>query len=248
MRCPANMVSVAMINAEITQLARTSLLLIDYAVRQGVDRGWLMRIAGLSEDILEDPDSRISTALQRFARYVRIISEAVQFRVEDCSQGVVVTWQMHPALAELRHPVEAGAALIVALGRDVTGADVNPLSVDLPGERPVNPSEYGVFFGSPVRFGRSVAKLTLSRQQVSLPTRAPDATLVGYWTSSAGISPANCWPIASCRCPKLPSCSAIPRQARSSARTGAGGVRLRAAAWRELTAFWRPGSLRTQLK
>jgi AraC-like DNA-binding protein len=44
---------------EMTQLARTSLLLIRYAVDQGMDRDTLMTTVGLSTDTLVDPDSRI---------------------------------------------------------------------------------------------------------------------------------------------------------------------------------------------
>ena len=224
-----------MISDSITQLARTALLLLDYAERQGLDRKRLIRAAGLPADIDENPDSRIRTrsmvhlwravsdalddpalgirvgasiqarqiglvgyaiyhsrdsraALQRFARYVRILSEAIQFGVEDRAEGVIITWQLHPALATLRFPAEAGAALIVALGRDITGVHVKPLVVDLPGPRPGDSSVYKEFFGGPVRFDRPVASITLSREQASLPTQAPDDTLVGYLDDLAAIN------------------------------------------------------------
>ncbi len=223
-----------MISEEITQLARSSLLLLDYAALQGLDRDRLMRAAGLSADVLEDPDSRIKTAkmlrlwrvvdralddpalglhvgasiqakqlglvgyaiyhsrdgrsaLERFARYVRILSEAVRFRVEEGPQTVVLTWEVHPALTEMRHPIESGVSLIVALGRDITGTDLKPLAIDLPGARPADTDDYLDFFGCPVRFGRPSAAVTLSREQADLPTRAPDATLVGYLDDLAAI-------------------------------------------------------------
>ncbi len=224
-----------MISESITQLARTAILLLDYAEQQGLDRGRLIRHADLPADIGENPDSRIRTksmmklwrgvsaalddpalglhvggsirarqiglvgyaiyhsrdgrtALQRFARYLRILSEAVRFRVESRPDSVIITWSIHPALAAIRHPVEAGVALIVALGRDITGVDIKPLAVDLPGTRPDDPSEYRAYFGGPVRFGRPVAAVTLSREQANLPTREPDATLVGYLDELAAIN------------------------------------------------------------
>ena len=44
---------------ETTQLARTPLLLLNYAVQKGADRTALMNYAGLSPDDLADPDSRV---------------------------------------------------------------------------------------------------------------------------------------------------------------------------------------------
>ena len=46
---------------ELTQLARSPLLLLDYAVRQGMDREELMLHAGLSADDIADPDARVKT-------------------------------------------------------------------------------------------------------------------------------------------------------------------------------------------
>lgn len=46
----------------MTQLARTPLLLLDYAARLGMDRNALVEVAGLSKQDLADPDSRIRTA------------------------------------------------------------------------------------------------------------------------------------------------------------------------------------------
>jgi len=228
------MASVMVISHEITQLARLSLMLLDYAAQQGLDRAQLMRRVGLSEDILKDPDSRIKTAkgaqlwravaealddpalglhvgatveakqlglvgyaifhsrdghsaLHRFARYVRILSEAVQFEVDQVGGNTVITWQVHPALAALRHPVEAGVTLLVALARDITGVHVNPVRVELPGPRPEMPGEYRSYFECPVIWDQAAARIEFSLEQMSLPTRAPDATLVAYLDDLATI-------------------------------------------------------------
>ena len=50
---------------ETTQLARTPLLLLDYAQRHGLDRRELVAGAGLTEAQLADPDTRIPTAAMR---------------------------------------------------------------------------------------------------------------------------------------------------------------------------------------
>lgn len=50
-----------MTNHETTQLARTPLLLLDYAGRHGMDRMQLMDDSELSPETLADPDSRVPT-------------------------------------------------------------------------------------------------------------------------------------------------------------------------------------------
>ena len=228
------MASVTVISHEITQLARLSLMLLDYAAQQGLDRAQLIRSIGLSEEDLNDPDSRVKTAkgvqlwravdealgdpalglhvgaaveakqlglvgyaifhsrdgysaLHRFARYVRILSEAVQFEVDQAGRNTAITWHVHPALTALRHPVEAGVTLLVALARDITGVHVNPVRVDLPGPRPEMLGEYQSYFECPVTFGQPTARVEFSHEHLSLPTRAPDETLVAYLDDLATI-------------------------------------------------------------
>ncbi len=216
-----------MISHEITQLARSSLLLLDYAERQGLERRRLVRLAGLQADPIDDPDSRIKTAamlklwravidrlddpylglhvggsiharqlglvgyaifysrnlhsaMYRFARYVRILSDAVQFDIEESAEEASFTWTVHPVLAALRHPVETGVALMVALGRELTDTDISPRRVELPGPQPDDVSEYRRYFGCPVEFDRPAARVTSERGVLNLPCKAPDATLVAY--------------------------------------------------------------------
>ncbi len=216
-----------MINHEITQLARSSLLLLDFAERRGLQRGRLLKAAGLRVDPAEDPDSRIRTAnmlklwraviddlddpclglhvgssihakqlglvgyaifhsknlhsaMHRFSRYVRIISDAVQFEIQESAKEASFTWTVHPALAALRHPVETGVALMVALGREITGTNVSPDRVEFPGAPPDDTREYRRYFGCPVEFGRPVARVTSRRQALNLPCKAPDPTLLAY--------------------------------------------------------------------
>ncbi len=216
-----------MISHEITQLARSSLLLLDYAERQGLERERLLKAAGLRADPIDDPDSRIKTAIMlklwravidelddpclglhvgssvhakqlglvgyaifhsrnlhsamhRFARYVHIISDSVQFEIHESAKEASFTWKVHPALAALRHPVETGVALMVAMGRDITGTDISPDRVELPGPQPEDTAEYRRYFGCPVEFERPVAKVTSMRQALNLPCKAPDPTLVTY--------------------------------------------------------------------
>ena len=130
----------------------------------------------------------LHSALHRLARYISILSEAVQFGVEESTDAAVITWQVHPALAALRHPVEAGVAIVVALGREITGTDISPQLVELPGPRPDDMSDYRAYFRCPVRFDSQIASMTCTREQMRIPTKAPDETLVGYLDELAAIT------------------------------------------------------------
>lgn len=220
---------------ESTQLARSVLLLLDYAVRQGMDRERLMQAAGLVAEDVDDPDARVRTAstlkiwrkvidaqndpflglhigssigtkqlglvgyamhysetlggaLNRLARYGRILSDAIQFEIVETDEQAVFVWQAHPSLVALRHPVELGVTLVVSIGREATSSGLVPLKVDLPSPRPESVDVYRSMFRCPVAFDQPVAAVTFSRQQMQIPTQSPDATLVGYLDELAAIT------------------------------------------------------------
>jgi AraC-like DNA-binding protein len=219
----------------MTQLARTPLLLLDYAAGLGMDRDVLVKVAGLSQKDLADPDSRIRSAsmlklwravidrhddsalgvhigstiratelglvgyamyhardlhdaLGSLARYGRIISEAVQFKLVEDDEHAILIWQAHPSLVALRHPVECGIAIVVSVAREITGSDLQPLQVELPSPRPELSADYRAVFRCPVLFDRSVGSVTFSRQQIELSTIASDTTLAGYLGDLAAIT------------------------------------------------------------
>ena len=212
---------------EMTQLARTSLLLVRYAVDQGMDRDELMSVVGLSTDKLVDPDSRIRlssmlklwravidglsdptlglnvgssvgvsemglvgyamyhsrdlrSALHRLAHYMRILSEAVVFKIEESDEQAMLIWQVHPSMVALRHPVELGVNLILTMARDITGVDIAPININLPSSRPESMTPYRTRFRCPVSFSHPITSITFSREQMDLPAAATDPTLAGY--------------------------------------------------------------------
>lgn len=212
---------------ETTTIARTPLLLINYAVRHGADRNALMKEAGFSPEDLADPDSRVNTtanvrlwralirdqndpqlslniaaslkaadlglvgyamyysrdlrtALNRLALYMRIISEATLLRIEDHGEETVFVWHGHPLMMALEYPVIYAITLMITLVREITGADLAPISVELPIRKPDDVAPYRTFFRCALLFDRPVAKVTLSKQQMDLPLKAQDATLAGY--------------------------------------------------------------------
>ena len=214
-------------NRETTQLARSPLLLLDYAQRLGLDRRELVAGAGLTEAQLADPDTRIPTAamrrlwgevlrqnpdpalglqvassitadqlglvgytmvysatlgeaLNRFTRYSRIVSEAVQWVISTDPAGANIVARIPPTLVALRHPVEAGLALIVSIAREITGCRLTPVSINLPTRAPDSLTIYQRHFGCPLNFEWPDAGIRFTRQQMRLPTGTPDSALVGY--------------------------------------------------------------------
>ena len=212
---------------EPTLLARPSLLLIDYAVNQGMQRQPLLDIAGLTAERMADPDSRINirsilkiwltiddnlneatlglnigrdisaaqlglvgytmyhsrdlrSALYRLSHYMRILSEAVVFTIDESGDEVTLVWRLHPAMTVLRHPAELGVTLVVAMAREITGTELVPIRVELSTPSPDSTAAYRAMFRCPVLFGRPTASVTFSHQQMALAAKATDPTLAGY--------------------------------------------------------------------
>jgi AraC-like DNA-binding protein len=137
-----------------------------------IDLGLLGYTVYYSRDLID--------ALRRFARFGKILSEAIQFKIVETNTQATLSWQAHPSLVVLKHPVEAGVALIVAVAREITATDLEPISVELPSPEPDTVAAYDSVFRCPVSFGRADGSVTFSRQQMTLPVEASDPTLVGY--------------------------------------------------------------------
>ncbi len=119
-------------------------------------------------------------ALINLARYSRIVSETVQYRLETSDETTVLRGHAHPFMVALRHPIEATFSLIISLARELTGVKLSPVRVWLPSSPPENPREYSALFGIPVSFDCPVAELEFSEEQMHLPMRDADSTLHDY--------------------------------------------------------------------
>lgn len=119
----------------------------------------------------------LSNALQRFARYIHIVSEAVQFEIaEDCDR-TTLRFSAHPALVALRHPVEAQIAAVLAISREITQSDVLPIAIQLPFPLPNDQNKYREIYRCPVNFNQQHAAIVLATSQMHLPIRSADPTL-----------------------------------------------------------------------
>ena len=126
-------------------------------------------------------------ALNLLARYARILSEAVRYEVKEAGDTHVLNVSAHPSLVALRHPVEAGLVLILAIARETTQSGLLPLGIDLPSRPPKSAAEYRSAFASSLHFNRPNAAITFSSEQLSLPLKLADPALGGYLDELAGI-------------------------------------------------------------
>ena len=130
----------------------------------------------------------LEDAFRRLARYIRILSEAVQFEVIEGPDSTILKFESHPALLAIRHPAEAQLATILSIGREITKTDLVPLEVHLPSPKPSDRRIYRDVFRCPVYFNRPDTAIVFSTAQMQLPVRASDPTLCDYLDRLAGMT------------------------------------------------------------
>lgn len=212
--------------ADLTGLARFPLLILKEAAEIGIDREALMRRAGLSGSVLQDPDRRIPMsktaalwraliaaapdvplglrmgagrklreaglvgyvmrhsvtlrqAMERFARYARIVSEAQRAELRDEAEDTRLLLEGHPVLDAMRHPADARLAWTLSAAREMTGLAVAPVEACFPYGAPEDLVEQRRFFRCPLRFGERAA-LVFRRQDLDLAVVGSDEALGRY--------------------------------------------------------------------
>jgi AraC-like DNA-binding protein len=124
--------------------------------------------------------STLRDALRRIQRYGRVFTEAVEFDFhEDRPQmGLVVC---HPALgAGQTLAQDYRLSAVVALSREITGADIVPAQVSLTYEEPPSTVAHRRFFRCPLRFSAPRAAVLFRPHDLDLPLTRADETLAGY--------------------------------------------------------------------
>jgi AraC-like DNA-binding protein len=137
-----------------------------------------LREAGLVGYVLQHSGT-LRRGLERFTRYVRIISEAQRAEMRDDEECVRLMLEGHPLLDAMRHPADARLAWTLAAAREMTGAAVAPIAVCFPHQAPEELAEYHRFFRCALRFGEKAA-LLLRSEDLDLPVIGSDETLGGY--------------------------------------------------------------------
>ena len=124
----------------------------------------------------------LGDALQRLRLYTRILNESVQHEIKEMDGTVTLTLKANPSLIALRHPIDAGIAVVLSIAREITQTALSPLSVELPFSEPELPvsNEYRSIFGCTIYFDRPYESISFSNEQMQLPNQLADSTLSGY--------------------------------------------------------------------
>jgi AraC-like DNA-binding protein len=119
----------------------------------------------------------LATALERLARYGRVLSDRVTARVDARGDGLLLL--VHDNGDTPLHPGRAEFALTAALrfARDGTGHEIVPLRVCFAHPAPDDTSEYRRFFRVAVQFSAGVNSMTVSTADAARPLRDADEAL-----------------------------------------------------------------------
>jgi len=121
----------------------------------------------------------LGEAIELFARYLRIVNEAV--RVKLTRQNGDLAVELHlVGVPRFRagHNAEFGVAVIVKSLREITGRTVHPTKITFVHMRSSGFREFERFCGCPVEFGGSSDELVFSNQSLATPLITEDVHLL----------------------------------------------------------------------
>jgi AraC-like DNA-binding protein len=122
----------------------------------------------------------VGAALERLARYGRIVSDAL---VVDLVRDAEATWvriDTQPALRALRPAVDGRLSVLLSVLREIAAAPFAPLAVQLTYRRPDDVKAYERFFRAPLEFGMLATALLLDNKDLARPVALSDPTVTGY--------------------------------------------------------------------
>ncbi len=121
----------------------------------------------------------LGDALGLFARYFRIVNEAVRLELRRTPQGIVaevnfVGLSRHRA----QQNVEFGIAVILKALREITGHDIRPIQTAFVHGRNSELRRFERFFGCPIEFAAPSDQLSFSNETLALPLIRGDPYLL----------------------------------------------------------------------
>ena len=124
-------------------------------------------------------------ALRRVQRYGRVFTEAVEFEFHDGRPQMGLA-RCHPTLGDgQRLAQDYRLAAVIALCREITGADIVPAQVSLTYAEPSSTAAHRQFFRCPLRFSAPKAGILFRAHDLDLPLSRADETLAGYLSKYA---------------------------------------------------------------
>jgi AraC-like DNA-binding protein len=124
--------------------------------------------------------STLGHGLNCFAHYSRVVSDALVVRIDAERDASWVRLDVQPALRAFRPAVDARLAALLSACREIVGAPVTPLLVQLSYRQPADVKEYERFFGAPLEFGSLASSFLLRSEDLARRVAVADKTLVGY--------------------------------------------------------------------
>jgi AraC-like DNA-binding protein len=135
------------------------------------EAGLLFYITSAANDIDE--------ALALFARYSRIVNEAVRIKPAHGREGLIaeisfIGLPRHTA----KQVTEFGIAVTIKALREIAGRNIRPTHLSFIHLRNSDLAEFEVFFGCPVEFGASGDQVAFSNETLALPLITKDRHLL----------------------------------------------------------------------
>ena len=121
----------------------------------------------------------VSEAVALYARYCRIVNEAVRVKLLQGQSEVVVEFIfVGVSRHRVRHNAEFGIAAPIKALREIAGRNIHPTHVSVAHAGNANRRELERFFGCPVEFGASIDQLAFSNETLALPLVTEDSHLL----------------------------------------------------------------------
>ena len=119
----------------------------------------------------------VGAAIERLARYGRVVSDRVAARMEAATHGLLLVvgdtgeTPLHAGRAE------CAIAIALKLARECSGVDIKPRLVCFAHDAPADTSEHQRFFRAPVQFNSGTNSMTLDAADAARPLQSADAAL-----------------------------------------------------------------------
>lgn len=127
----------------------------------------------------------LDDALRRLSRFSRILTESVAFRLDPAREHRIVVQPDHGLGPGTRPENDYRLAAVLAVSREVTGADLEPVDVTFPYAQPRSTLEHRRWFRCPLRFAHRRSSITFAPRDMALSIARRDATLAGYLSDHA---------------------------------------------------------------
>lgn len=128
----------------------------------------------------------LGAALERFARYSRIVSDVLVVELGSDAGATWVRLDVQPTLRAFRPAADGRLAAVLAMCRELVGTPIAPLAVQFPYRRPDDVREYDRFFRAPLEFGALSTAFLLTAEDLARPVVWSDEALTGYLERLAG--------------------------------------------------------------